>query len=159
MTYRRLRALLLMLGLSLPGAFAWADMDHAAEARDAAERAEAARQQAAKDRETQALRDQTEIKAYRAMLGARAVGKSDAEVRAMYKTYMADVQGQAARQMQQTPTPTQMEAGRKATRNLPANEQLMRQYSGGKSLDELANMSDAEIDALARRAAASAARR
>ena len=56
-----------------------ADMDHAAEARRAAQRQEAAHQAAQQKSRDEATKKAAMARGYRGMLGAKAAGKSDAE--------------------------------------------------------------------------------
>ena len=145
-----------------------ADWDEARERRDAAQRAAEARRHAESERQAQAMRTQAEAKHYRGVLGAQAAGKSDAEVIAMGHAWQAKV-GAQARAAQADYTARYGAGGERinasierAQQQAPARqaqaEAMIRQASGGKHqrMEDLANLSDAELEAMARRAAAAA---
>lgn len=137
---------------------AWADMDHAAEQRRQAQRDMAAKAAAQKRQEADAMRHGAMMRGYREMLGPKAVGKSDAEVQQMVQQMQTD-QAAAARKAAAAPRPA-MPARSQAQMDRDAAQgmDMLRRANGGRALsqDDLANMSDAELDALARRAAGNA---
>ena len=114
---------------------------------------EAARKEALRKQKLEA--DNTKAKAdmFRQALGAQANGKSDAEVIAMMKAQQDAAERRYGQQAQ--------EAGK--TQDHPMSEeqadqalkQALEKASGDESMsmEELANMSDAELEALARKAA------
>lgn len=150
--------LLTVAALAAP---AWADMDHEAERRRQAERNAAAQAAAKKQQEANAIRHDAMMRGYRQMLGPKAAGKSDAEVVQMVQQMQGDAAAQA-RQAAAAPRPV-MPARSQAQMEQDAAQgmDMLRRANGGRALsqDQLANMSDAELDALARRAASQAQRR
>ena len=97
----------------------------------------------------EADRTKAEADMYRQALGARTNGKSDAEVIKMMKAEQAA----AIKQYGQPTQPIGKNQGR--TMSEEQAIQMMRKASGNKSLtgEDMANMSDAEIEAMARKAA------
>lgn len=156
-------ALLLAAILAAPAAMA--DWDAAGEAREQAEREAEARRAAERERQNQALKSQAEAKYYRGVLGAQAAGKGDAEVIRMGREWKAATEGQAraAEAGYAARHGAQGErigaAGARIERQAPARQAqadaTVRQASGGKyrGVEDLADLSDAELEALARGAA------
>jgi hypothetical protein len=101
------------------GAPAYADWDAAGEAREAAARKAAAAESARQKAEMARATGDAQMKVYRGQLGARAVGKSDAEVKRMYDSDMAGYQ-KAAKQYEGM-TDKQLEA---------MGRDLQKQYGG-----------------------------
>ena len=147
--------------LALLSSSARADMDHEAERRRATQRESDARAQAQRQREADAMKQRAMTDGYRKMLGAKAVGKSDAEVESMARQMQGDAataaQSAAARPRPAMPARSEAQMHRDAAEGMD----MLRRANGGRALsqEDLANMSDAELDALARRAAANAQRR
>ncbi len=160
-----LRAASVLLAVAFTCPAAMADWDPVMEAKEQAAREAEARQAAERERQNQALKSQAEAKYYRGVLGAQAAGKSDAEVIRMGREWKARTERQAgAAQADYTARfGAQGErigaAGARAERQAPARqaqaENAIRQASGGKyqRMEDLANLSDAELEALARNAA------
>ena len=145
---------LLLAALAAP---AHADWDEAAEARRAAQRAAATQKAAEQQRQNQALKTQAEAKGYRQMLGADAAGKSDAEVVQLGRARMAALSAQAGA----APRATLPRGAPRDAAAAQAHAERMLLPAGGKhkSLDELSNLSEAELEALVRRAGAQGAGR
>ena len=124
---------------------AFADWDPALEAREQAKReAEIAKdreRQLEADRmkgEAQAKMDAATVQAKRDHVGAAAKGKSDAEVNALYDAKV------------KTDTAAGLEAHKRATAAMSSGEgaAALKQVTG-KSMADLENMSDAELEAMA----------
>ena len=125
---------------------AHADWDAEGEAREQAARDAEAREQAAHDAATQKLKRDAEAKAHagimaekRKYVGAAAAGKSDAEVERLYNEKQARTaqEGYAAA----------ADAQRKL--NSPQGRAATKEVTG-YSMEEMSNMSDAELEALSR---------
>jgi osmotically-inducible protein OsmY len=134
---------LLALLISHPAS---ADYDAALEAREAAQRAAAAKKQAEETRrmqqiqaEAQAKANKEDIERKRKYLGASANGKSDAEVKTLYDAKVKATTAEAHKAYAD---------GMKAV-NSPEGQASMKAVTG-KTMKELQNMSDAELDALSK---------
>ena len=140
---RLVAGVMLSLAVTAP---AFADWDAEAEARREAERAAERRAEEARQRENQRLKDAANARGNAAVmaekrkyLGAAANGKSDAEVNRLYDAKVsrttADAYAKGA------------EAQRKM--NSAEGQAALREVTG-KSMQDLENMSDAELEALGR---------
>ena len=133
------------------------DPDYGAPPHEAAERRQAQRREAERERQTQAMKRDAELRYYRGGLGAKASGKSDAEVLEMGKRWKADTQRQAdaaQRQYSAQPKPDVDRVQATGAMRQTQVERIVRQASGGKrGAQDLADLSDAELEALARNAA------
>ena len=149
---------LIMASLALA---ARADMDHAAEARRAAQRQEAAHQAAQQKSRDEATKKAAMARGYRGMLGAKAAGKSDAEVIRMGEQWQADAMRQGSESARSQPrlTPEAASAYRaNAARPQAAAEDMVRRGTGGqRRVEDLENMSEAELEAMVRKAGAQGA--
>ena len=138
-----------------------ADMDHAAEARRAAQRQEAAHQAAQQKSRDEATKKAAMARGYRGMLGAKAAGKSDAEVIRMDEQWQADAMRQGSESARSQPrlTPEAASAYRaNAARPQAAAEDMVRRGTGGqRRVEDLENMSEAELEAMVRKAGAQGA--
>jgi hypothetical protein len=139
-----------LLLLASPLALADFDERDAQEAKAfEAQNREAARKEAARKQKLEADRTKAEADMYRKALGARTNGKTDAEVIAMMKAEQAAAlkqYGQPSQQAGKSPAGAMNE--QQAT-------EMMRKATGNPSLtmEDIAKMSDAEMEALARKAA------
>ena len=138
-----------------------ADMDHAAEARRAAQRQEAAHQAAQQKSRDEATKKAAMARGYRGMLGAKAAGKRDAEVIRMGEQWQADAMRQGSESARSQPrlTPEAASAYRaNAARPQAAAEDMVRRGTGGqRRVEDLENMSEAELEAMVRKAGAQGA--
>ncbi len=126
---------------------AFADWDPELEAQEQREREAAAREQAARDAAAQKMKREAEAK-YRAeqladkrkYLGAAANGKSDAEVDRLYDQKVAQTKNEA------------MDAWNEGQRKLksPQGKAATKEVTG-YTMEEMQNMSDEELDALAKK--------
>ncbi|WP_028601934.1 hypothetical protein [Ottowia thiooxydans] len=80
--------------ISAPGL---ADRDKSRDAREEAQRKESALRNAEHQRKMQGVAQDAQLKTYRGLLGAKATGKSDAEVIQMGKQWEADMRRQAGK--------------------------------------------------------------
>jgi len=127
---------------------AHADWDAAFEAREEAKRKAAQQEEVRKKAATDKMMRDTNVKAYREMLGKDAVGKSDADVEKLYKQRMAAYQKQgAAAAAGNAAMERDLKRLDKDTR--PERDAQMKAMTG-KSVTELHNMSDKELDAYAK---------
>jgi hypothetical protein len=115
----------------------------------AARSREAAQKEAVRKQKLEADRSKAEADMYRKALGAQTNGKSDAEVIAMMKAQQA-----AAIKLYGQPAPQGSKPQNRTTNEEQANLAL-RKATGNKSvnMEDLAKMSDAELEAMARKAA------
>lgn len=120
---------------------AHADYDAKLEAQEKAKRDAAAAEQAKRNAAAQAQKSAAEQKAMRGYLGKDAEGKSDAEVKKLYDARMAK---QAA----------DMKAASGKSQGQHIKESMSKggadmdaKMMGGKSMNDIANMSDAERNA------------
>lgn len=140
-----MRKIVLCLVLAtLAGTPAWGDMDEALEAQEEAKRKAIEAEQKRKDAEVQALKLKTEMTVKRKFLGKEAEGKSDAEVVRLYDKKLAQMQR----------TPKELEAiGRdmkkKGVETRSERDAAVKKMYG-KSLKDMENMSDDEVDAFAK---------
>ena len=125
-----------------------ADYDAALEAKEAAARQAAAAERARQDAAAQAMKHDAEMKAYRQFLGKDADGKTDQEIAALYKSRTLNMQANAMAQSQKNLALThQMMKQEAETRD--QRNQAVKDMTGGKSIGEIANMSDEELNKLA----------
>lgn len=141
-TARLVAALLGSLLVSLP---ALADWDAALEAREQAVRdaeqrkfQEQERQNRKLKADAQATFEAGQMESKRKTLGAAAKGKSDTQVNAMYDAHIQRLQQDAMRGA----------AGAKSGMSSGQGAAALKQTTG-KSMAEIQNLSDAELDALA----------
>ena len=110
---------------------------------------EAAREEALRKQKGEAESTKIQADMFRQTLGAKADGKSDAEVITMMKEHLDATEQRYGQQSQK--------AGE--TQGRPMNEeqanQMIRKAAGDESMsmEDLENMSDADLEALARKAA------
>lgn len=123
-----------------------ADWDPELEAQEQREREPAAREQAAREAAAQKIIKDAEAKAHAAQMvekrkyvGAAAQGKSDAEVERLYD------QKQAQKTQEAYSAAAEAQRKMKDPRAQAATKEVT-----GHSMEEMSNMSDAELDALAR---------
>lgn len=125
---------------------AQADWDPELEAQEQRERDAAAREQAARDAAAAKMRREYEAKAHaeqmaekRKYLGAEANGKSEAEVNRLYDAKQAAKKAEAEQQWNEGMRQVNSPQARAST-----------QAVTGYTLEEMSNMSDAELEALTR---------
>jgi hypothetical protein len=141
----QIRASLAALAIMMSTA-AWADYDPALEAREQAQREAAQKAARENQRKIQKLQDDAKAQAQkqqmdgkRKTLGVAAQGKSDAEVDTLYAAKIKSDTDAANR------------AADEARRKLSSGQGAAAlKQTTGKSLQEIQNMSDAELDALSR---------
>jgi hypothetical protein len=140
-----IRASLVALAI-LTSAAAWADYDPALEAQEKAQRDAAQKAARENQRQVQKLKDEAtarsnkeQMAAKRKTLGAAAQGKSDADVDKLYAAKIKSDTDAAYR--------TADEAKRALSSGQGA---AALKQTTGKSMKEIQNMSDAELDALSR---------
>ena len=144
-----MKRLLIPLALALCAATAapaFADWDPELEAREQAERDARAREDAARQREADRIRQQAEAKANagimaekRKYVGAAANGKSDAEVNRLYDEKTARTTAEAYRAAGEARQALSTGQGAAAVKDVT-----------GHSMKDIENMSDAELEALSR---------
>jgi hypothetical protein len=144
-----MKKILLIAALSiLPSCNAWADWDAALEAREAAQKKAAAEKEAREKAKTDKLIYDANMQGMRQQLGKDAAGKSDAEVQKLYKARVDAYQKQA---------PVAAANAAKMERDVkkldadtrPERDKQMKAMTG-KSVTELQNMSDKELEAYAK---------
>jgi hypothetical protein len=125
---------------------AHADWDPELEAQERAKYEAAQREQAARDAAAAKIRREAEAKAHAAMIadkrkyvGAAAQGKSDAEVERLYDQKVAEKTREGENLMAEGQRRMNDPAARAATKEVT-----------GYSMEEMSNMSDAELEALSR---------
>lgn len=144
-----MKRLLLIAALSiLPSCNAYADYDAALEAREAAQKKAAAEKEAREKARTDKMIYDANMQGMRQQLGKDAAGKSDAEVQKLYKQRMDAYQKQApvtaANNAKLERDAKKLDADTRAER-----DKQMKTMTG-KSVTELHNMSDKELEAYSR---------
>jgi hypothetical protein len=144
-----MKKLLLIAALSiLPSCNAYADYDAALEAREAAQRKAEQQKSAREKAKSDKLIYDANMQGMRQQLGKDAAGKSDAEVSKLYKQRMADYQKQGAAAVANGAA---MERDvKKLDKDTRAERDAQMKAMTGKSVTELQNMSDKELEAYSR---------
>lgn len=140
---RRLYTLIIACILVLPQ-ISVADWDPVLEAQEEQKRQIAAQEQAKRDAQAKAMVRRAEIEGKRKAMGSAAVGKSDDEIDKAYADYMAKAQRDSVKAMQKG-----MEAAKIAETNREKSDQALKTVTG-KSMSDLQNMSEDELEALAK---------
>jgi len=143
------KKLLLIAALSiLPSCNAWADWDPALEAREAAQRKAAADKRAREKAETDKLIYDANMQGMRQQLGKDAAGKSDAEVQKLYKA-RTEAQQRQAKNAAANAAKMERDIKKLDADTRPERDRQMKAMTG-KSVTELHNMSDKELEAYAK---------
>lgn len=144
-----MKRLLISLTLCLYGlnSLAFADYDAAGEAKADAARAAAKVEQAKRESQMNSIKHDAEMKAQRGFLGADSVGKSDADVQRLYNARIQGFQANAMKMANENQATTKKLMKQEADTRGQRDEAMKAMT--GKSINEISNMSEADLDKLA----------
>ena len=142
-----MKKLILVVLIAFNGSIAVADYDAALEAREDAQRRARAAEQEKREAEVNAQVAAAREKTYHELLGAEGNGLSGAELERAYNAKVARQQ-QAALQNQKDAMRMYQEGQKQAAAHKDENDALMK-GTYGKSLTELQNMSDKDLEKFA----------
>ncbi len=136
-----------LIALTIISSTSYADYDAALEAEEAAARQKAAAEAARRKAESDAMLAAAKDKAYRKYLGAEADGLSGAELERAYNAKVARDQEEGLKRQAEAMALFK-EGQQKIEANREQNDEAMKNMTG-KTVTELQNMSDAELEKFA----------